>query len=85
MARIWTDEQKARQAALIHGWQPWTHSTGARTDAGKAVCSKNVLVGNTNRAAALAIAKQELKAVQAKIEKLTRGKEVSWFDKLMRA
>jgi len=40
-ARKWTDEQKARQAVLIHGWQPWTHSTGARTPAGKAVASRN--------------------------------------------
>ena len=83
MARTWTDEQKARQAALIHRWQPWTHSTGARTDTGKAICSKNVLVGNANRAKALELARQELKAAQAKIDKLTRGKEVSWFDKLM--
>lgn len=77
MARIWTEEQKARQAALIHRWQPWAHSTGARTDAGKAICAKNVLVGNANRAKALELARQELKVVQAKIDKLTRGKEVT--------
>jgi len=40
-ARKWTDEQRARQAALIHGWQPWKHSTGARTPEGKAVASRN--------------------------------------------
>lgn len=83
MARTWTDEQKAKQSALIHRWQPWTHSTGARTPEGKKISSMNVLVGNANRAAALEIAKQELKAVQAKIDRLTRGKEVAWFDKLM--
>lgn len=58
-------------------------STGARTPEGKAICSKNVLVGNANRAKALELARQELKAAQAKIDKLTRGKKVSWFDKLM--
>ncbi len=83
MARVWTDEQKARQSALIHSWQPWIHSTGARTPEGKKISSMNVLVGNANRAAALVIAKQELKAAQAKIDKLTRGKEVSWLDKLI--
>ena len=84
MARTWTDEQKARQAALIHSWQPWTRSTGARTPEGKAVSSKNVLVGNVNRAAALAIAKQELKAAEMKVAKLSRGKENPWLDQLMR-
>ncbi|MEI7457464.1 MAG: hypothetical protein WCK93_12150 [Nitrosomonadales bacterium] len=31
MARVWTDEQKARQAALIRSWKPWTRSTGKDT------------------------------------------------------
>jgi 3-methyladenine DNA glycosylase Mpg len=75
MARVWTDEQKARQAALIRSWKPWTRSTGARTPEGKKISSMNVLVGNANRAAALAIAKEELKAVQATIRKLSRGRE----------
>ncbi len=78
MARVWTDEQKARQAALIHSWKPWTRSTGARTPEGKAVSSKNVLRGNANRAAALAIAKQELQAAKAKVAKLSRGKIFPW-------
>ena len=74
MARIWTDEQKARQAALIRTWKPWTRSTGARTPEGKAVSSKNVLRGNANRAAALAVAKQELQAAKEKVAKLSRGR-----------
>jgi len=41
MANGWTDERRARQAALIHTWKPWTHSTGARTPEGKAVSSRN--------------------------------------------
>lgn len=82
MARVWTDEQKARQAALIHTWKPWTRSTGARTPEGKAVSSKNVLRGNANRAAALAIAKQELQAAKAKVAKLSRGKDDPFFEQL---
>jgi hypothetical protein len=42
-ARKWTDEQKARQAALIRTWAPWTVSTGPRTPNGKAVSSKNAV------------------------------------------
>jgi hypothetical protein len=41
MANGWTDARKARQAVLIHRWQPWTSSTGARTDEGKAISSRN--------------------------------------------
>ena len=85
MARVWTNEQKERQAALIRTWQPWTHSTGARTPEGKAVCSRNVLVGNANRAAALEIAKQELQAAKAKVAKLSRGKEDPVFEQLRKA
>lgn len=84
MARIWTDEQKARQAALIRSWKPWTRSTGARTPEGKAASSRNVLVGNENRARALAIAKQELKAAEAKVMKLSRYKIIPWVDRLTR-
>jgi 3-methyladenine DNA glycosylase Mpg len=74
MARIWTLEQKAKQAALIRSWKPWQKSTGPRTEAGKAIASKNVLLGNENRAKALAIARRELAEAQAKIRKLSRGK-----------
>lgn len=40
-ARKWTDEQKAKQAELIHAWKPWQHSTGATTEEGKAIVSRN--------------------------------------------
>ena len=72
MARAWTDEQKARQAALIGAWKPWNRSTGPKSAEGKRIVSQNVLVGNANRAAALAIATEELKAAQAKVARLTR-------------
>lgn len=73
MARHWTDEQKARQAALIRSWRPWEHSTGARTPEGKRISSMNALVGNANRAKALALAQDELRAAQMKVAKLSRG------------
>jgi len=37
----WTDERRKRQAALIQRWQPWRHSTGPRTAAGKARACRN--------------------------------------------
>lgn len=41
MANGWTMERRQRQAELIKQWQPWQHSTGARTLQGKAVSSQN--------------------------------------------
>lgn len=46
-ARKWTDAQKAAQSAAIQTWQPWQHSTGARTSAGKAIISRNAYRGGT--------------------------------------
>ena len=83
MAREWTDEQRDKQSALIHSWQPWTHSTGARTPEGKKISSMNVLVGNANRGAALEIAKQELRAAEAKVAKLSRGRVDPWMDRVL--
>jgi len=41
----WTMERKQRQAELIRQWQPWQHSTGARTVEGKAKVSRNAFKG----------------------------------------
>ena len=46
-ARKWTTAQRARQAEAIRTWQPWQHSTGARTSAGKAIISSNAYRGGT--------------------------------------
>ena len=43
MANGWTDERRAKQAAAIHRWAPWTKSTGPRTAAGKAIVGQNAL------------------------------------------
>jgi hypothetical protein len=40
-ARKWTIEQRAKQAEKIRDWQPWRHSTGARTPEGKARVAQN--------------------------------------------
>jgi pantothenate synthetase len=72
MARQWTTEQREKQAAMIRQWQPWQHSTGARTPEGKAISSQNVFIGQMKRKAALTLALQELCAIQAKIKQLTR-------------
>jgi hypothetical protein len=63
MARTWTAEQKARQAALIRSWKPWEQSTGPRTAEGKVVASQN-------RKKSLDQAWRELMAAQAKVQKL---------------
>ena len=46
-ARKWTDSQKAAQSAKIHDWQPWQHSTGAKSAAGKVIVSRNAYRGGT--------------------------------------
>ena len=37
----WTPEARAKQAALIHRWKPWSSSTGPRTSTGKSTVAKN--------------------------------------------
>ena len=43
--RQWTKQEQQRQAELIKQWQPWQHSTGARTIEGKAIASRNAFKG----------------------------------------
>ena len=45
ITRKWTAEQRAQQAEKIRQWQPWQHSTGARTLEGKAIASHNAFKG----------------------------------------
>ncbi len=40
-ARKWTLEQRLRQSEAIRRWKPWEHSTGAKTEQGKTISSKN--------------------------------------------
>ena len=43
--RHWTAEERAKQSVKIRQWQPWTHSTGARTTEGQAISSQNAFKG----------------------------------------
>ena len=43
--RRWTTAERQRQAQLIEQWQPWQHSTGARTIGDKAVALRNAFKG----------------------------------------
>lgn len=45
MRNGWTPERRARQAEQIRIWKPWEHSTGPRTDAGRAAVSRNAWKG----------------------------------------
>lgn len=71
MARTWTPEQKAKQAALIRAWKPWKQSTGPRTSEGKAASSKNVSIGRERKQKEIAQAKADLLAAQIKLISLT--------------
>ncbi len=43
--RQWTVEQRKQQSLKIMQWQPWEHSTGARTVEGKAKACRNAYKG----------------------------------------
>jgi hypothetical protein len=47
MANSWTSERRARQSALIRQWRPWEHSTGPKSEEGKARVSRNAFKGGT--------------------------------------
>lgn len=37
----WTEERRIKQAEAIKNWQPWQHSTGAKTKEGKETSKMN--------------------------------------------
>jgi hypothetical protein len=45
MTNGWTAERKAKQAAAIQNWKPWTQATGPKTVEGKAIVSRNAYRG----------------------------------------
>lgn len=44
-ARLWTSDQKQQQREVIQNWRPWEHSTGPRSNEGKARVSRNAYKG----------------------------------------
>ena len=47
--RHWTRAERQQQATQIRQWQPWQHSTGARTIEGKAITSRNAFKGGVRQ------------------------------------
>lgn len=43
----WTPERRAKQAERIRQWRPWEKSSGPKTEAGKAIASRNADKGGT--------------------------------------
>ncbi len=70
MANGWTPERRARQAELIRGWKPWNHSTGPRTDAGKAISSANREKSLQAASEAVEQARRNLVAARARLERM---------------
>ena len=50
-ARKWTKEQREQQSKAIHTWEPWQHSTGAKSAVGKAIVSRNAYSGSFRKRA----------------------------------
>ena len=48
-ARQWTLEQRKQQSLKIAQWQPWQHSTGAKTIEGKVKASSNAYRGGVRQ------------------------------------
>ena len=55
MTNGWTAERKAKQAAAIQKWKPWTLSKGPRSVDGKAIVSRNAFKGSKRPALRQAI------------------------------
>ena len=47
MSYFRTPEHRARQAEAIRRWKPWEHSTGPKSESGKAIVARNADKGST--------------------------------------
>lgn len=68
----WTPERRKRQSELIRQWQPWKHSTGAKTTEGKAKVAKNAYKGSYWK---------ELRALKKQTNETLR-KQSEWINQL---
>lgn len=73
MGRGWTAERRARQAELIRAWRPWNHSTGPRTEEGKARASANREKSLQAAADAVEQAERDLLEARRKLERMKNG------------
>ena len=72
----WTPERRARHAAAIRLWAPWTRSTGPRTVSGKQRSAQNAYK-HGNRAAPMRLLQDGL-AAQNKCLRLARTYGTAW-------
>lgn len=47
MRNGWTPERRQRASEQIRQWRPWEHSTGPKTESGKARVARNSYKGGT--------------------------------------
>lgn len=71
MSYFRTPEHRARQSLAVRKWQPWTRSTGPRTDAGKAKVSRNA-IKHSGRSAAMTAQLREIRAFLAECRQRLR-------------
>lgn len=65
----WTDEARRRQAELICAWEPWTKSSGPRSDEGKRKTSRNAYRGGI---------RAEQRAIAKELRQLARQMKQNW-------
>ncbi len=73
MSGGWTPERRARQAAAILRWQPWSRATGPKTPEGKAIVAQNSRRPGSSRE--LAAIRGALRAQGAALRKLLETKD----------
>lgn len=65
----WTAERRERQAQAIKRWQPWTRSTGPRSDAGKAKAARNSYKGGQ---------RVQLRTIARELREMARLMKATW-------
>jgi len=80
MTSGWTPERRKKQAELIWNWQPWKHSTGPKTAAGKNTISRNADKGKDwllRRQIVQVLGKQDKYMKEYLVRKPSKGSHVS--------
>ena len=70
-ARIWTLEQRRRQAEAIERWKPWEQSTGPLSAAGKAKVARNA-DGNVEAVRLKAVVRELIRLLEEQKSLLSR-------------